>query len=150
MPESLYSVASNFSLSGGTLGGQIAVKSFSGLAMTVETSTNCAGNQQGGKKKLEPRPGPTKPGEPSFVCPIPKGDKKLAEWWKKMNPNAQCGKYMIEDLTFTIIGESGPHAEWQLKGVFPKSYQVSDVDADSAELASETIQLCVTEIERMQ
>jgi phage tail-like protein len=150
MPESLYSVASNFSLSGGTLGGKIAVKSFSGLAMTVETSANSAGNQQGGKKKLEPRPGPTKPGEPTFICPIPKGDKKLAEWWKKMNPNAQVGKYAIEDLTFTIEGESGPHAEWQLKGVFPKSYQVSDVDADSAELASETIQLCVTEIERMQ
>lgn len=151
MAEDLYVVASSFSLSGGTLGGDIAVKSFSGLEMDVEVSANCAGNQVGGKKKLEPRPGPTKPGQPTFVCPIPKGDKLLADWWKRLNPNAAIGEYTTEDLTFTLEGSGGgTHAEWQLKGVFPMKYQLSDSDADSAELATETIQLAVTEIERMQ
>lgn len=150
MAESKYVLASGFSLSGGTLGGEIAVKSFSGLQMDVEVSSNCVGNQQGGKKKLEPRPGPTKPGQPTFVCPIPKSDKKLADWWKRLNPNAQTGQYVIEDLMFTFGGDNGAvHAQWQLKGVFPMSYQVSDADSDAAELATETIQLCVTEIERM-
>ncbi|MEH2445571.1 MAG: phage tail protein [Nostoc sp.] len=151
MSESKYVLGSGFSLGGGTLGGQIAVRSFSGLKMDVEVSSGNAGNQQGGKKKLEPRPGPTKPGQPTFVCPIPKGDKKLAAWWKKLNPNAQLGEYKTEDLTFTFAGDNGEtHAEWQLKGVFPMSYQVSDADSDDAKLASETIQLCVTEIERMK
>lgn len=149
--SALYTVSSGFSLSGGTLGGQIAVKSFSGLKMDVEVSSNSAGNQQGGKKKLEPRPGPTKPGQPTFICPIPKGDKKLAEWWKRLNPNAEQGTYKTEDLTFTFAGDGGGvHAQWQLKGVFPMSYQVTDAHADGADLAAETIQLCVTEIERMQ
>ena len=150
MADSLYTVASNFSLSGGSLGGQIAVQSFKNLEMSVEVTSCSAGNQSGGKRKLEPRPGGTKPGEPTFVCPIPKGDKKLAEWWKKFNPNIQGGKYDPQDLTFTLEGESGAHAEWQLKGVFPMKYQVSDADVNGAELATETIQLCVTEIERMQ
>jgi phage tail-like protein len=148
--DNKYVTASSFSLSGGTLGGEIAVQSFSGLEMDVEVTGTVAGNQTGGKKKLEPRPGPTKPGQPTFVCPIPKGDKKLAEWWKKLNPNAQPGQYKTEDLTFNFIGDSGPVAEWQLKGVFPMKYQVSDADANAAELATETIQLCVTEVERMK
>lgn len=151
MPESLYAVASNFMLSGGSLGGEIAVQSFSGLEMSVEVSANCAGNTSSGKRKLEPKPGPTKPGEPTFICPIPKGDKKLADWWKRLNPNAQIGEYKTEDLTFTVQADGGgTHAEWQLKGVFPMKYQVSDADANSADLSSETIQLCVTEVERMQ
>lgn len=151
MPQAEYNLGSGFSLSGGTLGGQIAVKSFSGLKMDVEVSSNCVGNQQGGKKKLEPRPGPTKPGQPTFTCNIPKGDKKLADWWKKLNPNAQLGNYTTEDLMFTFQGDGGAvHAQWQLKGAFPMSYQVSDADSSNAELAAETIQLCITEIERMQ
>lgn len=144
-----YISASSFSLSGGTLGGTIAVRSFSGLKMEVEVSSNSVGNQVGGKKKLEPRPGPTKPGTPSFICSIPKGDKKLADWWKKLNPNAQQGQYVTEDLTFNFSGEGGAAAEWQLKGVFPMSYQVSDAETSTADLASETITLCITEIERM-
>ena len=148
MPDE-YISASSFSLSGGTLGGTIAVKSFSGLKMEVEVSSNSVGNQVGGKKKLEPRPGPTKPGQPTFTCSIPKGDKKLADWWKKLNPNAKQGSYTTEDLTFTFAGEGGAAAEWQLKGVFPMSYQVSDAETNTADLAAETIQLCVTEIERM-
>jgi hypothetical protein len=150
MAQAEYTLGSGFSLSGGSLNGQIAVKSFSGLQMDVEVSSNCVGNQVGGKKKLEPRPGPTKPGQPTFVCPIPKGDTKLATWWKNLNPNAQLGTYKTEDLTFTFQGDNGGvHAEWQLKGVFPMSYQVSDADSSDAELACETIQLCITEIERM-
>jgi phage tail-like protein len=146
-----YTLSSGFSLSGGTLGGQIAVKSFSGLQMDVEVSSTAVGNQSGGKRKLEPRPGPTKPGQPTFVCPIPKGDKKLATWWKNLNPNAKLGEYKTEDLIFTFTGSGGAvSAQWQLKGAFPMSYQVSDADSDSAEIASETIQLCITEIERMQ
>ena len=151
MPESTYAVASNFMLSGGTLGGEIAVQSFSGLEMSVEVSANCAGNTSSGKRKLEPKPGPTKPGEPTFICPIPQGDTKLADWWARLNPNAQIGDYQTEDLTFTVQADGGgTHAEWQLKGVFPMKYQVSDADANSADLSSETIQLCVTEIQRMQ
>ena len=144
-----YISASSFSLTGGTLGGEIAVKSFSGLKMDVEISSYSVGNMQGGKKKLEPLPGPTKPGQPTFTCNIPKGDKKLADWWKKLNPNTKQGQYVPEDLTFTFAGEGGAAAEWQLKGVFPMSYQVSDAETNSSDLAAETIQLCVTEIERM-
>ncbi|MEH2286827.1 phage tail protein [Nostoc sp.] len=150
MAQNEYINASSFSLSGGTLGGTIAVKSFSGLKMDVEVSSTSVGNQTGGKKKLEPRPGPTKPGQPTFTCSIPRGDKKLADWWKKLNPNAKQGSYTTEDLTFTFSGEEGAAAEWQLKGVFPMSYQVADAETNSSELAAETIQLCVTEIERMQ
>ncbi|MEH1870707.1 phage tail protein [Nostoc sp.] len=148
MADEKYVTASSFSLSGGSLGGTIAVKSFSGLEMNVEVSGTSAGNQVGAKRKLEPKPGPTKPGTPTFVCPIPKGDKKLATWWKKLNPNDKPGDYKPEDLTFSFIGGSGPVAEWQLKGVFPMKYQVSDADSDSSDLATETIQLCVTEINR--
>jgi phage tail-like protein len=148
--ENQYITVSSFSLSGGSLGGEIAVQSFSGLEMDVEVTSVYAGNTTAGKKKLEPRPGPTKPGQPTFVCPIPKGDKKLAEWWKKLNPNAQQGQYKTEDLKFSFNGEGGAFAEWQLKGVFPMRYQVSDADANAAELATETVQLCVTEVERMK
>ncbi|WP_319423594.1 phage tail protein [Pleurocapsa sp. FMAR1] len=151
MPESdRFVLASGFSLSGGTLGGEVIVQSFSGLEMNVEVSSNSVGNQAGGKKKLEPRPGPTTPGEPSFVCPIPRNDKKLADWWKKLNPNAQLGQYKTEDLMFTFQGDGGAvHAQWQLKGTFPMQYKVSDAETNDSELACETIQLCVTEIERM-
>ena len=151
MPDSSFAVGSNFTLSGGTLGGDIAVQSFSGLEMSVEVSATSAGNTSSGQRKLEPKPGPTKPGEPTFVCPIPNGDTLLADWWKRLNPNAEIGNYQREDLIFTIQADGGgTHAEWQLKQVFPMKYQVSDSDASSADLASETIQLCVTEIERMQ
>lgn len=148
MADSDFITASSFSLSGGTLGGRIAVKSFSGLEMNVEVSSNIVGSQVAGRKKLEPRPGPTKPGQPTFVCPIPKGDKKLAKWWEKLNPNAQAGQYETEDLMFTFYVGDDTAAEWQLKGVFPMKYSVGDANSDSAELATETIQLCVTEIER--
>ncbi len=144
-----YIKGSSFSLSGGTLGGSIAVKSFSGLKMDVEVSSTVVGNQVGGKRKLEPQPGPTKPGQPTFTCSIPNGDKKLADWWKKLNPNAQIGTYVTEDLTFSFEGEGGG-AKWQLKGAFPMSYQVSDAEANGSDLAGETIQLCVTEIVREQ
>ena len=151
MPDSNFAVGSNFTLSGGTLGGDIAVQSFSGLEMSVEVSATSAGNTASGQRMLEPKPGPTKPGEPTFICPIPNGDTLLADWWVRLNPNAQIGNYQREDLIFTIQADGGgTHAEWQLKGVFPMKYQVSDSDASSADLASETIQLCVTEIERMQ
>ena len=54
------------------------------------------------------------------------------------------------DLIFSLEGGNGVVAQWQLKGVFPKSYSVSDADATTAELATETIELCVTEIQRMK
>ena len=144
-----YISASSFSLTWGTLGGEIAVKSFSGLKMDVEVSSHSIGNTQGGKKKLEPQPGPTKPGQPTFICSIPKGDKKLADWWKNSNPNTEQGVYNPQDLTFTFAGPEGAAAAWQLKGAFPISYQVSDAETNSSDIASETIQLCVTEIVRM-
>jgi phage tail-like protein len=151
MADEKYVVSSGFSLSGGSLGGSIAVKSFSGLQMDVEVTPTIAGNQNGGQKILETSPGPTKPGQPSFVCPIPIGDKKLATWWKNRNPNTMIGKSEKEDLIFTLYGEGGKKAaEWQLKKSYPMSYQVGDVDSNSSELAVETIQLCVTEIERME
>jgi hypothetical protein len=131
-----YHVGSGYSLSGGTLSGSLAVSSFSGLKMEVEVSSTSAGNQTGGKRKLEPRPGPTKPGKPTFTVPIA--------------PNAKQGTYQPEDLTFTFEGGDGKVAEWQLKQCFPMSYEVSEAKADSAELSAETIQIAVTEIERMQ
>ena len=143
-----YQVASGYSLSGSLLA-KVAVQKFSGLKMEVETSPTQAGNTEGGIRKLEPRPGPTKPGTPTFVAPIANGALPLAEWWAKFNPNAQQGKYQIQDLTFSFEGENGPFAQWQLKGVFPMNYEVSGADVGSAELATETIQLCVTEIVRM-
>ncbi|NJM75011.1 MAG: hypothetical protein HC852_03555 [Acaryochloridaceae cyanobacterium RU_4_10] len=69
---------------------------------------------------------------------------------EKQNPNAKQGNYTPEDYTFTFEGGDGKVAEWQLKGSFPMSYEVSDADANSSELSTETITLCVTEIERMQ
>lgn len=145
-----YHVGSGYSLSGGTLSGSLAISSFTGLKMEVEVSATSAGNQTGGKRKLEPRPGPTKPGQPTFTAPIAKGDKKLSDWWKKQNPNAKQGTYKPEDLTFTFEGGDGKVAEWQLKQCFPMSYEVSEAKADSADLSTETIQIAVTEIERMQ
>ena len=150
MPESKFAACANFMLSGGTLGGEIVVQKFSGLEMSVEVSSNCAGNTSSGKRKLEPKPGPTTPGEPTFICPIPRGEKKLADWWARLNPNAQIGDYKTEDLTFTLQADGGgTQAEWQLKGVFPMKYQVADAESNSSAYASETIQLCVTEIQRM-
>jgi phage tail-like protein len=148
MAASEYQVGSGYSLSGGGLSGKVAVSKFSGLKMEVEVTPTSVGNDSSGKRRLEPRPGPTKPGEPVFVVPIAKGDKKLAKWWEDFNPNAKQGKYDPKDMTFSFEGDGGAHAEWQLKGVFPKSYEISDADANSADLATETITLCVTEIKR--
>ena len=146
-----YQVASGFSLSGGPLGtAGVAIQKFSGIKLEVETSPTQAGNTVGGIRKLEPRPGPTKPGNPTFTVPITSGALPLASWWANFNPNVQQGQYTPEDLTFSFEGGTGVVAEWQLKGVFPKSYEVSDADATSAELAAETITLCVTEIVRMK
>ena len=144
-----YQVVSGFSLSGGSLG-SVAVQKFSGIKIDVETSPTGAGNTVGGIRRLEPSPGPAKPGNPTFTVPITSGELPLAQWWVKLNPNAMQGQYLPEDLTFSFEGGNGVVAEWQLKGVFPMSYEVSEANATTAELAAETITLCVTEIVRMK
>lgn len=140
--------SSSYYLSGGGLGGKLAISKFSGLKMEVGVSSVSAGKSTTGKTHLEPRPGPNKPGTPSFVCTITQGDVTLSNWWVVFNPNATSGQYKPQDMTFTLESEGRPVAEWQLKGVFPKSYELSDADAGSSELATETITLAVTEIER--
>lgn len=140
---------SNFYLSGGGLTEKLAVSKFSGLKMDVEVSEGEVGKNIRGQSILEPRPSSNKPGEPTFVCAVTQGDATLSDWWAAFNPNTTSGKYKPKDMILTLETGGTTAAEWQLKQAFPKSYELSDSDSASSELATETIVLAVTEIERM-
>ncbi|VEP14163.1 hypothetical protein H1P_2450009 [Hyella patelloides LEGE 07179] len=147
MPESI-STANQFSLSGGTLG-EVLVQSFEGLDINVEVTSNAVGNRVGGFQEQQPQPGPKSYGEPTFICPIIEGDTTLWDWWILMHPNGTQGIYTPEDLIFTFEKENSVFAEWQLKGAFPMQYSLSSASTEESALATETIQLCITSIERM-
>ena len=152
MVDQQLGTANNFSLSGGSLEGQIAVKSVEGLEISVEVTGNSAGCMaQGGNQLQQPRPGAKSYGEPTFVCPLKNNGMELWDWWIIFHPtNGMQGTYEPEELIFTFHGNGGePMAQWRLIGTFPMKYEVSSGDVENSDLASETIQLCLTDVERM-
>lgn len=152
MPEKTYVVASGFTLEGAGLD-QIAVNAFSDLGIDCTPTNLQVGSGKQGLHTLQTKPTPPQPTQPSFVAVINKGDMKLAKWFKDCNPNdSSKGKWssLSTDMTFTFVDEGSPAAQWQLKGAFPMSYQVSGAEAGSTDWATETIKLACTEIVREQ
>ncbi len=152
MPTQTLGTANNFSLSGGSIDGNVSVQSFDGLEISIAVTGNSAGNTTKGTSVQQPRPGAKTYGQPTFSCPIDEGEMKLWTWWKSFYPEGgKQGGYKIEEITFTFKGEEGDvQAEWQLIGAFPMKYSISAASVSETNLAAETIQLCCADIIRRE
>jgi hypothetical protein len=149
MAAQVLGTANNYTLQGGSIEGNLTVTSFSGMTMTVETTSNSAGNTKKGDSLQQSRPGKKTYGEPTFTCPIIKGNMKLWKWWTIFHPtNGKQGKYEPEDLTFTFQSEGEVLAEWQIIGAFPKGYEPTGGSVEDSTLAAVTLTICCKDIIR--
>lgn len=153
MAESNVGTANNFSLSGGTIDGMIAIQSFDGLEINVElVADKGIGCQGTGDTLAQPQPGGKTFGTPTFASPIEKGNKGLWDWWEKWFPleGGQRTASDYEEITFVFRNNNEVLASWVLKGAWPSKYEISSASIDESGLATETITVACREIVRRE
>lgn len=143
--------ADSFALSGGTIEGAIAVQSFSGLDIDVETvAEKGLGCKNDGDTLIQPQPAGKTYGTPVFCCPIDLGNMGLWDWWEKWYPieGGQRTASDYEEITFEFRQNNDVLASWVLKGAFPMKYEIASAGVDESGLATETITVACREIVR--
>ncbi|AKG20498.1 phage tail protein [Calothrix sp. 336/3] len=136
----------------------LVVKKVSGISIELLTAGDQTpyGVTKGGKSQIQATVTGTQNGTITVEYVGTAGDKRLFQWFEQSHSQPTTGggtqtKGKLKDGSIILYNQGGDEAaRWNMKGVMPKSYKTTKMEAGSTELFIETVEFAMESLRRVK